>query len=77
MQPSIRRGFNCNLKTHQMYWLNGPECPVCHEVAGFTESMHGGLNPRMIEKLSETYLKLKEREEQITSEFTIHNERGL
>ena len=77
MQPSIRRCFNCNLKTHKMYWINGPECPVWHEVAGFSESMHGGLKPKMIENLRKVYINLKRLNEEINPEGTINNERGL
>ena len=60
-----------------MYWINGPECPVWHEVAGFSESMHGGLKPKMIENLRKVYINLKRLNEEINPEGTINNERGL
>ena len=60
-----------------MYWNNKPECPVCHEVVGFVEGLHGGLGEREILQLSQEYLKLKRVESELISELTVNKERGF
>lgn len=45
----IRRCLGCNNKSHHMLWEE-EKCPVYGVGIGFSESDHGGLNPRQIKR---------------------------
>lgn len=48
MPKRIRRCMGCGQKTHGSYW-EGPVCPLCHSVEGFTLTAHGGLSKEEIQ----------------------------
>lgn len=54
----IRRCLHCNFKTHQRFWGEFDECPICEQVIGYIESTHGGLTRRELRQAQREFEKI-------------------